>query len=186
MVRWTGANGAPSRASDSGRGGWRREPGAGDGETSSISDDGESCEAAMVVQLRRTAAAGVRSAASGHTGPRLQLPGSMVWVDDSKATPEDSAAVPESAVVLRTDRWSLRQEQAEMSETETGAGEEPESRLRLWMSKDSMEPRETSDLEVLAAVDMEDSWMCSTSRGSGWASGARARESVHGGIKGGA
>ncbi len=78
-----------------------------------------------------------------------------------------------------------------MSETEAGAGEELEpwglsdSRLTLRMSKDSMEPMVTLDLEVLEAVDMEDSWMNSTSRGTGWASGAGARKSVHGGTKGG-
>ena len=124
----------------------------------------------------------------------LPSPGSIEWADDSdsEASPENSAAAAESVAVPQRDCLSLRQEQAEMSETEAGAGEEPEqwcpseSRPTLCKSKNSMEPRVTSDLEVLEALDIEDSWMCSTSRGSVWAGRAGARDSVHGGTIAGA
>ena len=169
---------------------WRWRPGAGDGETSSISDDGERCGEATAVRKRRVAAAGVHSAAGGRTGLASPCSKEPEWADDSEAIPGNSAAAPESAAVLQTDRWSLRQEQAEMSDTEAGAGEEPAQRgpsESLPTSKDSMEPTVTSDLVVLEAVDMEDSWMCSISRGSSWASWwARSdSESVRGGTRAG-
>ncbi len=56
----------------------------------------------------------------------LPSPGSIEWADDSEASPENSAAAAESVAVPQRDCWSLRQEQAEMSETEAGAGKEPE------------------------------------------------------------